>query len=85
MRQSNRAALHLYRDTLAFEVLSIEKSYYQDGEDAYAMKKVLKLEELQISNFTHRRLKENEEKLEDDLESDLLEDIIKQGVNDIIV
>ena len=43
MRQSNRAALHLYRDTLAFEVLSIEKSYYQDGEDAYAMKKVLKL------------------------------------------
>lgn len=85
VRQSNRAALHLYRDTLAFEVLSIEKSYYQDGEDAYAMKKVLKLEELQISNFTHRRLKENEEKLEDDLESDLLEDIIKQGVNDIIV
>ncbi|CAI4063514.1 peptide alpha-N-acetyltransferase complex A subunit ARD1 SKDI_08G0550 [Saccharomyces kudriavzevii IFO 1802] len=85
VRQSNRAALHLYRDTLAFEVLSIEKSYYQDGEDAYAMKKVLKLEELQISNYAHRGSKENEEKLEDDLESDLLEDIIKQGVNDIIV
>ncbi|CCC70977.1 hypothetical protein NCAS_0G00900 [Naumovozyma castellii] len=83
VRQSNRAALHLYRDTLEFEVLSIESSYYQDGEDAYAMKKVLKLEELQICNFTHRSF--NDEKLEDDLECDLLEDIIKEGVDHIVV
>ncbi|KAL3230024.1 N-terminal acetyltransferase A complex catalytic subunit ARD1 [Nakaseomyces bracarensis] len=82
VRQSNRAALHLYRDTLAFEVLSIEKSYYQDGEDAYAMKKVLKLEELQIANFVHRK---GQEKVEDDLTSDLLEDIIIEGVDKIVV
>ncbi|KAK6461309.1 N-terminal acetyltransferase complex ARD1 subunit [Scheffersomyces coipomensis] len=46
VRKSNRAALHLYRDSLNFEVTSIEKSYYQDGEDAYAMKLLLKLDEL---------------------------------------
>lgn len=71
VRQSNRAALHLYRDTLEFEMLNVEKSYYQDGEDAYAMKKVLNLDELQPSNFAHP--KGSNEKLEDDLESDLLE------------
>ncbi|CCD25423.1 peptide alpha-N-acetyltransferase complex A subunit ARD1 NDAI_0F01040 [Naumovozyma dairenensis CBS 421] len=84
VRKSNRAALHLYRDTLEFEVLSIESSYYQDGEDAYAMKKVLDLKELQISNFSHRSYNANE-KVEDDLESDLLEDIIKKGIDDIVV
>lgn len=46
VRKSNRAALHLYRDSLTFEVTTIEKSYYQDGEDAYAMRKDLKLEEM---------------------------------------
>lgn len=51
VRESNRAALHLYRDTLEFQVLSVEKSYYQDGEDAYYMKKVLKVEELLPSKF----------------------------------
>ncbi|KAF3989693.1 hypothetical protein FT663_02519 [Candidozyma haemuli var. vulneris] len=46
VRKSNRAALHLYRDSLSFEMTNIEKSYYQDGEDAYAMRKDLKLEEM---------------------------------------
>lgn len=46
VRKLNRAALHLYRDLLKFENTLIEKSYYQDGEDAYAMRKDLKLEEL---------------------------------------
>lgn len=46
VRKSNRAALHLYRDSLKFENTSIEKSYYQDGEDAYAMRKDFKLEEM---------------------------------------
>lgn len=73
VRQSNRAALHLYRDTLEFEVLTVEKSYYQDGEDAYAMKKVLKLDELHPKNFAHP--KSSTERPEDDLESDLLEDV----------
>lgn len=85
VRQSNRAALHLYRDTLKFEVLSIEKSYYQDGEDAYAMKKILDLDELKISNFTHGPNVEKNANEEDDLKSDLLEDIIKEGLDNITV
>ncbi|EEH07161.1 conserved hypothetical protein [Histoplasma capsulatum G186AR] len=38
VRVSNNAALHLYRDTLGFEVEKIEAKYYADGEDAYAMR-----------------------------------------------
>ncbi|PPQ64631.1 hypothetical protein CVT24_008368 [Panaeolus cyanescens] len=37
VRKSNRAALGLYKDTLGFTVKDIEKGYYADGEDAYAM------------------------------------------------
>lgn len=65
VRESNRAALHLYKDTLSFEVLSVEKSYYQDGEDAYYMKKVLVTEELVPSLF-HKSVEH------DDFESDLV-------------
>lgn len=42
VRMSNVAALHLYRDTLGFEVEKVESKYYADGEDAYAMRKDLK-------------------------------------------
>ncbi|KAJ2931741.1 hypothetical protein H1R20_g5358, partial [Candolleomyces eurysporus] len=42
VRKSNRAALALYRDTLGFTVKDIEKKYYADGEDAYAMQLSLK-------------------------------------------
>ncbi|EAS31627.3 N-acetyltransferase complex ARD1 subunit [Coccidioides immitis RS] len=38
VRVSNTAALHLYRDTLGFEVEKVESKYYADGEDAYAMR-----------------------------------------------
>lgn len=38
VRVSNIAALRLYRDTLGFEVETIESKYYADGENAYAMK-----------------------------------------------
>lgn len=38
VRVSNTAALHLYRDTLGFEVEKIEPKYYADDEDAYAMR-----------------------------------------------
>lgn len=41
VRKSNRAAFHLYSETLGFEVKEIERKYYGDGEDAYAMRKVL--------------------------------------------
>lgn len=65
VRKSNRAALHLYRDSLQFENTSIEKSYYQDGEDAYAMRKELRLEELSPHLF-------QKTDQVDDLTSDLL-------------
>lgn len=68
VRLSNRAALHLYRDSLSFENTSIEKSYYQDGEDAYAMKKVLELEDL--IPYKAQKSEEN-----DDLTKSLLEDL----------
>ncbi|RAL11568.1 peptide alpha-N-acetyltransferase complex A subunit ARD1 [Aspergillus homomorphus CBS 101889] len=38
VRVSNTAALRLYRDTLGFQVESVESKYYADGEDAYAMR-----------------------------------------------
>lgn len=41
VRKTNRAALSLYKDTLKFNVDGIEKKYYADGEDAYAMRKNL--------------------------------------------
>ncbi|CAG8498315.1 24662_t:CDS:2, partial [Gigaspora rosea] len=41
VRKSNRAALHLYKDTLKFSIHEVEKKYYADGEDAYAMRKDL--------------------------------------------
>lgn len=66
VRKSNRAALHLYRDLLRFEVTLVEKSYYQDGENAYAMKKVLVKDEL--VPYLAQEAGEN-----DDLETDLLE------------
>uniref|UniRef100_A0A090XDQ8 N-acetyltransferase domain-containing protein n=1 Tax=Ixodes ricinus TaxID=34613 RepID=A0A090XDQ8_IXORI len=39
--KSNRAALHLYTNTLGFTINEIEPKYYADGEDAYAMKRDL--------------------------------------------
>ncbi|XP_078727668.1 N-alpha-acetyltransferase 10 isoform X2 [Lampetra fluviatilis] len=41
VRKSNRAALHLYSNTLKFQVSEVEPKYYADGEDAYAMKRDL--------------------------------------------
>ncbi|CAN3367015.1 N-terminal acetyltransferase A complex catalytic subunit Ard1p [Diutina catenulata] len=67
VRKSNRAALHLYRDSLKFDVTSIEKGYYQDGEDAYAMRLDLVLDELLPSKAQGGEV--------DDLTSDLLADL----------
>jgi len=41
VRVSNKAALHLYQNTLQFESDKIEAKYYADGEDAYSMRKDL--------------------------------------------
>jgi len=40
VRETNRAAFTLYKDTLGFQVDDIEVKYYADGENAYAMKKL---------------------------------------------
>jgi hypothetical protein len=42
VRKSNRAAFHLYSETLGFKVHDIEKKYYADDEDAYDMRKDLR-------------------------------------------
>ncbi|XP_055480561.1 N-alpha-acetyltransferase 11-like [Psammomys obesus] len=41
VRKSNQAALHLYSNTLNFQVSEVEPKNYADGEDAYAMKRDL--------------------------------------------
>jgi N-alpha-acetyltransferase 10/11 len=38
VRYTNRAAYHLYSQTLGYKIEEVEKGYYADGEDAYAMK-----------------------------------------------
>lgn len=67
VRKLNRAALHLYRDLLKFDVTLIEKGYYQDGEDAYAMRLDLVLDELLPLKAQGGEV--------DDLTSDLLADL----------
>lgn len=41
VRKSNLAARRLYSETLGFETTGVDEKYYADGEDAYAMQKVL--------------------------------------------
>jgi ribosomal protein S18 acetylase RimI-like enzyme len=38
VRKSNRAAFHLYAETLKYKINDIERGYYADGEDAYDMR-----------------------------------------------
>jgi len=38
VRYTNMAAFHLYSETLGYEIFDVEKGYYADGEDAYAMR-----------------------------------------------
>ena len=38
VRYTNMAAFHLYSQTLGYKIEDVEKGYYADGEDAYAMK-----------------------------------------------
>lgn len=38
VRYTNRAAFHLYANTLKYTINDVEKGYYADGEDAYSMK-----------------------------------------------
>lgn len=43
VRKNNRAAFHLYTHTLGYKINDIEGKYYADGEDAYDMRKQLKV------------------------------------------
>ena len=38
VRVTNRAAIALYKDTLGFQVKSVDEKYYADGEDALDMR-----------------------------------------------
>ncbi len=38
VRYTNMAAFHLYSKTLGYAITDLEKGYYADGEDAYAMR-----------------------------------------------
>lgn len=45
VRKSNRGAIRLYEQVLGYEVDSVAKSYYSDGEDAYLMQVELPLKD----------------------------------------
>ena len=38
VRKSNKAAFHLYNNTLGYKINDIEAKYYADAEDAYDMR-----------------------------------------------
>jgi len=38
VRKSNRAAFHLYAETLKYKINDVARGYYADGEDAYDMR-----------------------------------------------
>jgi ribosomal protein S18 acetylase RimI-like enzyme len=50
VRKSNKAAFHLYNETLGYEINDIEAKYYADGEDAYDMRNYF---EVRIISSTH--------------------------------
>jgi catechol 2,3-dioxygenase-like lactoylglutathione lyase family enzyme len=54
VRVSNKAAIHLYRDTLGFKTEKTESKYYADGEDAYCMR-------LDLSHLREQLREEEEE------------------------
>ncbi|CZT01717.1 related to N-terminal acetyltransferase complex subunit ARD1 [Rhynchosporium agropyri] len=60
VRVSNKAALHLYRDTLSFKMEKTEAKYYADGEDAYSMKLDLGTIREEFNDEMDRELDEGE-------------------------
>ncbi|KAJ0424597.1 acyl-CoA N-acyltransferase [Aspergillus carlsbadensis] len=67
VRVSNVAALHLYRDTLGFQVDNVESSYYADGEDAYAMR--MDLSDMWL-NWAEIERKDRERQASDEKDAD---------------
>jgi|EP00802_Teleaulax_amphioxeia_P008661 ribosomal protein S18 acetylase RimI-like enzyme len=74
VRKSNRAAFHLYSETLQFKVHDEEKKYYADDEDAYDMRKDLK---------SHPRKKKNRMEPADEAAEKVGELKIEEGAEEI--
>jgi len=70
VRKSNRAAFHLYNETLKYEIHDIERGYYADGEDAYDMRCTFK---------------KDEEKIEKDDGDDAVVDQVAKAVEEVTV
>ncbi|CAK7274762.1 N-terminal acetyltransferase A complex catalytic subunit ard1 [Sporothrix epigloea] len=62
VRVSNRAAIHLYCDTLGFHNEKTESKYYADGEDAYSMRLELSDIRSQIEDEKKEARDKNEKK-----------------------
>lgn len=75
VRMSNRAALHLYRDTLGFLVEKVEAKYYADGEDAFAMK-------MDLTNLQIKEDKAKDKDADDADEGDEVGDLDSKGTAD---
>ena len=76
VRRSNRAAFHLYNETLKYEIHDVEKGYYADGEDAYDMR----------CNFVTKKKENDEEKNDKEDEGENVEvDKVSKGVEEIAV
>ncbi|KAH7356622.1 acyl-CoA N-acyltransferase [Rhexocercosporidium sp. MPI-PUGE-AT-0058] len=72
VRVSNKAALHLYRDTLEFQMEKTESKYYADGEDAFSMKLDLGTLREELVDEMDKELDEGEPVGEMGKESDLV-------------
>ena len=51
VRKSNRAAFHLYTETLKYEINDVEKGYYADGEDAYDMRCTFRINGRKVGEY----------------------------------
>lgn len=72
VRESNRAAFHLYNVTLGYKINDVEKKYYADGEDAYDMRKYFDdMAEIPLNVFDDEKTTDgaDEEKTEDTKET----------------
>jgi ribosomal protein S18 acetylase RimI-like enzyme len=61
VRKSNRAAFHLYNETLKYEIHDVEKGYYADGEDAYDMRCTFRVNGKPVGEYARLCGEEEEE------------------------
>ena len=59
VRKSNRAAFHLYNETLQYTINDIERGYYADGEDAYDMRCTFGQKNKVIDGMTQKKEEED--------------------------